>query len=412
MLYPSNRLRAPLAAVLILFGVSAVQAADKPAFSVSGYGTLAAVHSDSNHADYAGSILKANGAGATRDVSFDVDSRLATQFELTQDKWSAVLQLVSEQGSDNSYRPFVEWGNVKYQATTDLALRAGRIALPMFLGADYRRVGFAHPWVRPPVELYGTIPITNSDGVDATYRWTLGGATHQTQVFAGGTKVDFDENTTATVRKLAGFAHTVHHGAFTARLSALRANVTLGLARPLFDAYRQFGPAGVAIAERYDADGKRADAVSVGLNYDPGQWFATGEIGRLNTRSYIGDKTAFYVSTGYRAGSVTAYTTFASSRPNMDTTDRGLPLEGMPAQQAAIGAALNHGLDELLRYVANQRTASAGVRWDVADNVSLTLQHDRVKTRGTSYGTLIRIQPGYQAGRPIGVTSLSVDFVF
>ena len=410
MLFPSFRRRASLAAIFIVAGVA--HAADKPTFSISGYGTLGAVHSDSDQADYAASILKSNGAGATRGTSFDVDSRLATQFDVAQGKWSAVLQLVTEQRSDNSYRPFVEWGNVKYQATTDLALRAGRIALPMFLAADYRRVGYAHPWVRPPVELYGTIPITNSDGVDATYRWTLGGATHQTQVFAGGTRVAFDKTTTATVRKLAGFAHTVHYGALTARLSALRANVTLGLATPLFNAYRQFGPAGQAIADRYDADGKRADAVSVGLNFDPGQWFATGEIGRTNTRSFIGDKTAFYVSTGYRAGSITAYTTFASSRPNEETTGRGLPLEGLPPQYAALASTLNHGLDDLQRYIADQRTASAGVRWDVADNIALTLQHDRVKTRGTSYGTLIRIQPGYQAGRPVGVTSVSVDFVF
>lgn len=412
MLSPSFRLRAPLAAVLIVIGAGAACAADKPAFSVSGYGTLAAVHSDSSQADYVSSILKSNGAGATRDVSFDVDSRLAAQLDVAQGKWSAVLQLVSEQRSDNSYRPFVEWGNVKYQATSDLALRAGRIALPMFLAADYRRVGFAHPWARPPVELYGAVPITNSDGVDATYRWTLGGATHQTQLFFGRTEVDYDKTTTATVSKLAGFAHTLHHGAMTARLSALRANVTLELARPLFDAYRQFGPAGAAIADRYDADGSQADAVSIGINYDPGQWFVTGEIGRLNARSFIGDKTAFYASGGYRAGGMTAYTTFARSRPNMPTTGRGLPLDGLPPEPAAIGATLNSALDDLLRYVADQRTLSAGVRWDVADNVSLTLQHDHVKTRGSSYGTLIRIQPGYQAGRTIGITSLNLDFVF
>ena len=56
-----------------------------------------------------------------------------------------MLQVVSEQRLDRSYRPIVEWANIKYQATPDLSLRFGRIALPMFLAADYRKIGYAYP---------------------------------------------------------------------------------------------------------------------------------------------------------------------------------------------------------------------------------------------------------------------------
>ena len=80
----------------------------------------------------------------------------------------AGVLLISEQRLDNTYRPRVEWANLKYQVTPELALRVGRIALPMFLTADYRKVGYAYPWVRPPVEGYGSLPISSSDGVDAT----------------------------------------------------------------------------------------------------------------------------------------------------------------------------------------------------------------------------------------------------
>ena len=297
-----------------------VHAADTPAWTVSGFGTLGAVHSDYRYADFAASILKANGAGATRATSLDVDSNLGVQVGVEQGKWSGVLQLVSEQGADNSYSPIVEWGNVKYQATPDLALRVGRIALPMFLSADYRKVGYASPWVRPPVEMYGTVPITNSDGVDANYRWTQGDTKHATQVFYGRTDARYDKGVNAQARNLAGFAHTIHHGALTARLSALSTTLSLNLARPLFDAYRQFGAAGVAIAAEYDADAKRANAVSVGVSYDPGRWFAMGEIGSLHTHSYVGDKTSFYLSGGVRSGNLTAFTTFATLRQILDNS--------------------------------------------------------------------------------------------
>jgi opacity protein-like surface antigen len=414
MQFSTLRLRTlPLAGIAVAaIAAGPVHAADTPAWTVSGFGTVGAVHSDDRQADFAASILKASGAGATRATSMDVDSRLGVQFGVAQGKWSGVLQLVSEQDATNSYRPSVEWGNLKYQATPDLALRAGRIALPMFLAADYRKVGYAYPWVRPPVEMYGTVPLTNSDGVDVHYRWAHGDTVHATQVFYGRTRAQYDARVHAHARKLAGFAHTVTRGALTARLSALRTRLSLDLARPLFDAYGQFGPAGLAVGEQYDLDAKRATAVSVGVNFDPGRWFATGEIGRVNTRSYAGDKTSFYLSSGYRTGNLTAYATFARSTPNGPEPVDALELDGMLPRQAAVGAALNHQLNDMLRYTPSQVTIGAGARWDVRDNVAVKVQYDRLRTRDNSYGTLIRVQPGFESGRTVGLSSVAVDFVF
>jgi hypothetical protein len=47
-------------------------------FSFSGFGTLGAVHSSEDHADFT-SVLKPNGAGYTHRWSTDVDSRIAGQ---------------------------------------------------------------------------------------------------------------------------------------------------------------------------------------------------------------------------------------------------------------------------------------------------------------------------------------------
>jgi len=86
---------------------------------VSGFGTPGVVHASEREADYTSSVMKASGAGGTR-------------------RWSAVLQVVSEQGLDNSYRPRVEWANVKYEVTPELAVRAGRIGpAGQALGARY-----------------------------------------------------------------------------------------------------------------------------------------------------------------------------------------------------------------------------------------------------------------------------------
>ena len=42
------------------------------------------------------------------------------QLGFSQDRWSAVVQVVLEHKLTNSYSPLVEWANIKYQAAPDL----------------------------------------------------------------------------------------------------------------------------------------------------------------------------------------------------------------------------------------------------------------------------------------------------
>lgn len=51
---------------------------------------------------------------------------------------------------------------------TDFEVRLCRIESPTFLVSDVRKRGYANLWVRPPIEVYGVQPLTNSDGVDCS----------------------------------------------------------------------------------------------------------------------------------------------------------------------------------------------------------------------------------------------------
>ncbi|HAT29776.1 MAG TPA: hypothetical protein DCW29_02635 [Janthinobacterium sp.] len=391
----------------------AVQTADKPLWSFSGFGSVGVVHADDDQADFTSNVLKANGAGHSHSWSASVDSRIGAQLDLNLNKqWSAVLQMISEQALDNSYRPIVEWANIKYQVTPELSVRLGRIALPMFLAADYRKVGYAYPWVRTPVEVYGAIPISNSDGIDASYHWSSGAVKHVTQVFYGGSDIKLSGTARAEARGLAGVSDSADYGALSLRANVLSTNLTVDLARPLFDAFQRFGARGDAIAAQYDVNHKRALGVSVGFNYDPGNWFLMGELGRLNAKSFLGDKTAMYASAGYRYRGFTPYLAYARVKSNGPTSDPGLSLAGLPPQLAGAAAALNANLNGLLSTVAIQTTVSAGARWDVRENMALKLQVDRVLPRDGSSGTLINVQPGFRSGQAVNVASVVLDFVF
>jgi hypothetical protein len=386
---------------------------DTPNWSLSGFGTLGVVNSSEHRADYTSSVMKYSGAGATRAWSFDVDSRLGAQIDLALNKqWSAVLQVVSEQDLSGSYRPRVEWANIKYQATPELALRVGRIALPMFLAADYRKIGYAYPWVRPPVETYGTVPITSSDGVDATWRWSAGPVRNASQFFYGQDKLPLGDRVHGHARSMVGVSNTSDWGALSVRANLVSAELTIDIARPLFDAFDAFGPAGQAISDRYAVDHKHVSVASLGLNYDPGQWFAMAEASRTRTDSLLGSTRSMYASAGLRVLAFTPYVSWSRVRATSATSDPGLAPGALPPAYRGQAAVLDAGLNLLLATIPQQTSAGAGLRWDLHQNMALKLQYDRVTPQGGSRGTMINTQPGFRSGHPADVVSLALDFVY
>jgi hypothetical protein len=406
-LTPGRLLSFPLLAFGMLMAAAAHAQDDAPgagpAWTLSGFGTIGAVHSSERNADYTANVMRADGAGATRSWSPNVDSRLGAQIDLSLSRrWSAVLQVVSEQGLDNSYRPRVEWANVKYQATPELALRFGRIALPMFLTADYRKVGYIYPWVRPPVEGYGALPISSSDGVDATLRWSLGPVRNASQVFFGRDEPDMPAPLHAYARNIVGLSNTADWGALSVRTNIISAGVTTDIGSGLFDAFEAFGAEGRAIARRYEIDHKHASIASIGVNYDPGRWFLMAEASRSRTDSLLGATRSAYASAGLRLGSFTPYLSVARVRATSPTRDPGLPGAG----------PLNEGLNLLLATIPQQTSQALGVRWDLVTDMALKLQYDRVTPHHGSRGTLINLTPAFRSGHTAHVASVALDFVY
>jgi hypothetical protein len=399
---------------VLLLGLASASAwcADDASWKLSGFGTLGVVHSNRRAADFQAASLKGRGAGYSNRWSPNVDSRLGAQLDVERGRhWSAVVQVVTEQRMDGSYRPQVEWANIKYQATPDLALRVGRIAMPMFLAADYRKVGYAYAWVRPSVEVYGLNPVTNSDGVDATWRFGVGPVRNVSQASYGHTEIHEHDIGQIDSRGMAAFSNTTEYGAASARVSIVNADLTVDLARPLFQGLAAFGPSGAALASQYVFDHRRASTVSLGLSYDPGSWFAIAEASRIRAGGFVGNTNAIYGTTGYRWGAFTPYAMLARVRSGTPNRVAGLALDGMPPAQAAIAARLNLGLNRLLQTIPMQSSVSLGVRWDFCADWALKVQYDRITPHGGSQGTLTNAQPGFVSGVPVQVASVALDFV-
>jgi hypothetical protein len=395
---------------------------DPSMFSLRWFGTLGAVHSSERNADFTADLFKPDGAGHTHRWSYDVDSRIGGQITANfSDRLSAVVQADIQQQPDGKHTPDVEWANIRYQITSDFSMRVGRIRLPKFLVSDTREIGYSYTWVRPPMEMYMLAPVANSDGVDISYRLRLGDFVNTMQASYGSREVEFPDGAVDTGHGLWGIFITSEYGSTTLHLSAGKEishvipDAALGGDVPvtLLDAFRQFGPAGNAIAARYDFDGGQhlLTFVGLGASYSPNDWFVMSEWSQINTHSIIGTKAAWYISSGHRFGQFTPYLTYAELQANSNSSDFGLSVTTLAPGQAAIAADLNAELNVILRTAPAQRTISIGGRWDFPHSVALKLQYDHTRLGAGSNGTLRNLQPDFQPGGTVDVFSVVIDFV-
>jgi hypothetical protein len=335
-------------------------------FTLSGFGTLGATYSSLRTADYAGAAFEPYGAGASRNVDFGDDSRIGVQLTARfTSKLSALVQVVSHNNYDNSFTPTLEWANLNYAFTPDLNVRVGRIELPTFLTSDYREVGYANPWVRVPPELYDVEPITNSDGVDGSYRMHFGPVTNTLRLVYGESSFHAVPGP-LRVRGtgIFGVFDTVEYRALTARVGYLHAHVSVPF-----------------------ASGMSAAVYSAAASLDMEHGFVQAEIARATVAGLTPGYIAGYATAGWRIGKLTPYVTYA----------------------------VEHSLDRpvvLPNFNTGQRSASAGVRWDFAKNVDLKVQYDRVWTPAGSTGLFMNEQPDFQLGSGTHVVTATLDFVF
>lgn len=399
-------------------GAAEAEAAAEPEtrrFFFDAYGTLGLAYSSEDRADFAWLVTLPDGPGHSETVSPDLDSILAGQmtFHATR-KLTAVVQVVAQQSADDDYDPHLEWANVHYQATPELGFRVGRMALPAFLVSQYRKVSFANPWVRPPVELYGLAPLFVVDGVEASYRhhggvWTTTVSTvfGEAQIGTSG-----EESGVGEVRDVLNVNATVERGSLTARLAVARGELDVDAFDPLFDGFRAFGAGGEAIARRFEVDDRRFSFASAGLAHDPGPWFTMAELGWFDSSSVLGESVAGYVTAGVRWGPVAPYATYARVELLSESKHPGLPLAGLPPELVPRAVGLNAGLNTVLRSAVQQQSFALGGRWDFATGQALKLQVDFIDALDESPGSFINPQPGFEPGGSSQLVSLALVFVF
>jgi hypothetical protein len=399
-------------------------------FSLHGFGTLGAVYSDARDADFVGSPFQPNGAGYSQTIAPGVDSKVGLQLGVQfTGKLSAIVQVVSQHLYDNTWRPQLEWANLNYQFMPDFSIRLGRSVAAPFLVSDTALVGYTYTWIRPPPELYGELPVSNLDGLAATYVLRHGAVQQTLSISYGQTTVKFQDGGGVSARKFLQASDAAEVGFLTIRIghTSLRATAEVPGLDMLFAGLAQFGTAAsdagfpatgaqaTALATTYAPWAHSAFAFSmdtVGVSYDPGHWLLMSEWARTTSDGLLAKSTAWYLMGGWRFGKFMPYLTTGHIASGRDSAP-GIALAGLPPPLAAAAGALDSGLTAGLRpFAPSQTSVSAGLRWDVMKDIDLKLQFDRLRLDENSAGRLTNAQPGFRAGPDVNSVSLAMDFVF
>lgn len=410
MLLPQFVRRAvPLAVALSCFGAQAQS--EESAFSFSGFGTVGLVGTNTDKAQY---VIPGQLRGGDKSWSGEVDTKLGLQLTgRLNPMFSATAQLLTKQNSEGNWTPELEWAFVKAQVNPALALRLGRMGAPFFAVSDFRDVGYANTWLRPPIDVYGQVPVSHFDGADALYQTSLGSTTLSAQVFGGASSSHF-EGTKLKLKRLVGVNVTAEFdGGVTLRLGHAQGKIHVfsSTLDGLVGALRGIPvPAIAAVGNQIAADGKDASFSGIGIAVDRGQWLANFEYTKRRTDAYVPDTTGWYGTVGLRYGKFTPYVTV--SRLKVDSTNvSALPAAtGVPAIDAAL-PTLKGGLAQVVAgQFTEQNTTGLGLRWDAWRNIAVKAQYDRINPKGSD-GLFTRTQAGFGQDR-VNVYSLAVDFVF
>lgn len=360
-----------VAAMTFAVGAPAAMAATQIGehVAVSGFGTVGAMVTDNDGAQYRSDIRQSRGADES--VDFGVDSRLGLQANVTfNDTFSAVGQLLTSRR--DSDRPVVEWLYAQANLPAGFSLQLGRMVLPTFMVSDSRAVGYASHWLRAPQEIYAQYPGSWFDGGQLQYKATLGPVNLTAQLAAGQSEVDasvLDTDVTLDFENQLAVNLLLETGDWLFRLGRAQADVALS---------------GIPLPELEDI------FTGAGFQYDNGTLLVMGEYA---TRRQSGaapfrsegpfDSDSWYLSSGWRFGAWMPYVTYSRLSP------KG-PIFGGDA---------------------DDETTAIGVRWDAMNDVAVKAQYQWIDAGlRTSY---VNASPAFAANRPtVEALSVAVDFIF
>lgn len=408
-------------ACLVLHGMPA----HAEGFTFSGFGSAGVVHENARDAGFTRYITQPQ--AEDNDTSYLTDTLLGLQANYAiSPQFEAVGQLVLRDQKYGNFNRSLEWAYLKWRPATNLDLRFGRVGADAFMLSDYRHVGFAQLWARPPGEFYGWIPLFSINGADASYRFRTGDTHWQLKGQLGSSKSQLPTGPDTTYAFEADQVRNLSLRAENGPWQFMAAITTLRVGSEAIPSTLSNGLANVGgspfvppnirneaqqLNKSLWTEGADVRYLTLGAAYQEGPWQIQAEVAKIRSDSQVlPTGQAAYIVAGRRFGSITPYAVLSTFRSDRDATQAQgdwsvLGADAATLQNAAVAASNSLHID--------QNGVALGMRWDINSRTALKLQWDRKEVKARSYG-LWQIDNTRHGDRDstVNIFSAVLDFTF
>ncbi len=398
--------------------------ADEQAIShrFSGFASLGLVSNNNPDLIFRREITQGEGS---RDGSIEWrnDSLLGLQW---QTQWSyqfeTTVQLILKDRVKNNLKESIEWAFVRYRPLDGFDIRVGRLGTDIFMLSDYRQVGYALPWIRPPHDTYGLLSFYHFDGIDFNKRFDINDSTLNIKTFYGKSDHEYPITTSADdnyrlIFEGGGTSINWELNEWKLRYSYANVKVKNNNASLLIDALVSVGslwPEAPEIGERFNTKGKHFKYHQLGMIYDNNSWWVQSEITHLNSEAPVIYSTRhFYVSVGRRIDAFTLYATRGYVHAIKDPVQISAPAGYPPPISQQLNGLAAVTEQTLNNARSSQDSFGVGVRWDFTSKMALKFQADKFNI--DQYGDALWIKSSTNLTpkkQTANVFSLSLDVLF
>ncbi len=372
--------------------------ASAPAFALeqgehrfNGFGTAGLTHLGGEDA---GRSYGINGQ-TTDSWRGDQLSKLGAQLQYGLTDTLGITVQATAKPEQDTWKANLEWAYLSWAATDGLTLRAGRLRLPVYMYSETLDVGFTHPWVRLPDEVYSQVQLSNYEGGDVLYTLPVSIGSLNFQV-AGGQAVN------RNIFALDDLYDIDYKKVFAANVSLETTDfgtVRVGYAEADIDAdvtASVIVPGGVPTSVGFKRlDQQKAKFISIGYQYDDGTWLSTNEWTSNNSEAdQEGSIDAFYLMGGRRFGDVLLHLTYAQ-------------LDEDAGRQTSWTYGVNYNLAPtvVLKGEYKRVDTRGGYRGAFVENAQETFDHALFTASNSAAGVPARNYDG-------DILSVGIDFVF
>lgn len=402
--------------LLLVINATAVSAENEMRWSVTGFGTFGLAGTDTDEVGFFRSTTQAQ--DLTDSWGITTDSLLGLQLDVDiNSELHATVQWVARDHVGDFFEQNLDWAFLRWNISETSNIRAGRLGADLFLLSDYRNVGYAYPWMRPPHEFYSSLALSHFDGFDLNHKIYFDNDALSIKVFAGYSfnqipsafpeSVDLESPLVGGSIKFESGSWTTRTGYAYLRLVTDVPNERLvnALNDPLVN---QGLPNINQVIPHLSLKDTDVHYYSLGSAYDDGTWIAQAELSYIDAeRNFFPDSVNAYLSVGKRISSVTLYSLLGISRSFQKDVYIPTPIYPSPQLQQlhySVNRAINkNGIDE--------KSASLGLRWDFHPNFALKTQwsHYWIGANGSQFW---QDPTAKEQSRQVNVWSFGIDFIF